>query len=45
MRIMWAGHMARMGEGSAQGFDGKARRKDTSRKTESYMKEWDQNGS
>jgi hypothetical protein len=33
-RMRWAGHVARMGEESAQGFGGKARRKETARKTE-----------
>jgi hypothetical protein len=28
-RMMWAGHVARMGEECVQGFDGKARRKET----------------
>jgi hypothetical protein len=28
-RITWAGHVARMGEECVQGFDGKARRKET----------------
>jgi hypothetical protein len=33
-RMRWAGHVARMGEESVQGFGGKARRKQTTRKTE-----------
>jgi hypothetical protein len=32
-RIRWAGHVARMGEECVQGFDGKARRKETTWKT------------
>jgi hypothetical protein len=32
-RMWWAGHVARMGEECAQGFDGKARRKETTWKT------------
>jgi hypothetical protein len=33
-RIMrWAGHVARMGEECVEGFDGKARRKETTWKT------------
>jgi hypothetical protein len=33
-RMRWAGHVARMGEDRiVQGFDGKARRKETTRKT------------
>jgi hypothetical protein len=32
-RMRWAGHVARMGEECAQGFDGKARRKETTWKT------------
>jgi hypothetical protein len=28
-RMRWAGHVARMGEECVQGFDGKARRKDS----------------
>jgi hypothetical protein len=32
-RMRWAGHVARMGEDSVQGFDGKARRKETTWKT------------
>jgi hypothetical protein len=32
-RMRWAGHVARMGEECVQGFDGKARRKDTTWKT------------
>jgi hypothetical protein len=28
-RMRWAGHVARMGEECVQGFDGKARRKET----------------
>jgi hypothetical protein len=34
-RMRWARHVARMGEGSIQGFGGKARRKEITRKTES----------
>jgi hypothetical protein len=33
------------GEKSVQGFGGKARRKETTGKTKTYMKGWDQNGS
>jgi hypothetical protein len=32
-RMRWVGHVARMGEECVQGFDGKARRKDTTWKT------------
>jgi hypothetical protein len=32
-RMRWAGHVARMGEESVQGFGGKARRKETTGKT------------
>jgi hypothetical protein len=32
-RMRWAGHVACMGEESVQGFGGKARRKETTRKT------------
>jgi len=32
-RMRWAGHVARMGEESVQGFGGKARRKETTWKT------------
>jgi hypothetical protein len=32
-RMRWAGHVARMGEKSVQGFSGKARRKETTGKT------------
>jgi hypothetical protein len=32
-RMRWAGHVARMGEKSVQGFGGKARRKETTGKT------------
>jgi hypothetical protein len=32
-RMRWAGHVARMGEESVQGFGGKARRKETAGKT------------
>jgi hypothetical protein len=38
-RIRWAGHVARMGEERkmyVQGFGGKARRKDNTRKTDTY---------
>jgi hypothetical protein len=31
--LRWAGHVACMGEESVQGFDGEARRKETTRKT------------
>jgi hypothetical protein len=34
-RIRWAEHVARMGEDCVQGFDGKARRKETTWKTKS----------
>jgi hypothetical protein len=34
-----------MGEECVQGFDGKARRKETTWKTKVYMGGWDQNGS
>jgi hypothetical protein len=44
-RMRWAGHVARMGEKSVQGFGRKARRKETTRKTEALMGGWDQNGS
>jgi hypothetical protein len=44
-RMRWAGHVARMGEECVQGFDGKARRKETTWKTKAYMGGWDQNGS
>jgi hypothetical protein len=41
MRMRWAGHMARMGEECVQGFDGKARRKETTWKTKAWMgSEW-----
>jgi hypothetical protein len=33
-RMRWAGYVARMGEEIVQGFGGKARRKETTRKTE-----------
>jgi hypothetical protein len=33
-RMRWAGHAARMGEECVQGFGGKARRKETTQKTE-----------
>jgi hypothetical protein len=33
-RMRWAGHVARMGEECVQDFDGKARRKETTWKTE-----------
>jgi hypothetical protein len=36
-RMRWAGHVARMGEECIQGFDGKARRKDTTCKTKAQM--------
>jgi hypothetical protein len=32
-RMRWAGHVARMGEKSVQGFGGKAQRKESTRKT------------
>jgi hypothetical protein len=32
-RMRWAGHVARMGDECVQGFDGKARKKDTTWKT------------
>jgi hypothetical protein len=32
-RMRWAGHVERMGEKSVQGFGGKTRRKETTRKT------------
>jgi hypothetical protein len=32
-RMRWAGHVARTGQESAQGFVGKTRRKETARKT------------
>jgi hypothetical protein len=44
-RIRWAGHVARMGEECIQGFDGKARRKETTWKTKAYMGGWDRNES
>jgi hypothetical protein len=44
-RMRLAGHVARMWEECVQGFDGKARRKETTWKNEAYMGEWDQNGS
>jgi hypothetical protein len=45
-RMRWAGHVARMvGEKIVQGFGGKARRTETTRKTNVYVEEWDQNGS
>jgi hypothetical protein len=31
--MRWAGHVARMGDGSVQSFDGKGRRKETTWKT------------
>jgi hypothetical protein len=43
-RMMWAGHVARMGEECVQGFDGKARRKETTWNTKAKMGGWDQNG-
>jgi hypothetical protein len=40
-RMRWAGHVARMGEENAQGFDGKARRKETTWKSKTQMgSEW-----
>jgi hypothetical protein len=33
-RVRWVGHVARIGEECVQGFYGKTRRKDTTRKTE-----------
>jgi hypothetical protein len=44
-RMRWAGHVARMGEECVQGFDGEARRKETTWKTKAYMGGWDHNGS
>jgi hypothetical protein len=44
-RMRWAGHVARMGEECIQGFDGKARRKETTWKTKAYMGGWGQNES
>jgi hypothetical protein len=45
-RMRWVGHVERMGEGrSVEGFDGIARRKETTRKTEAQMGGWGQNGS
>jgi hypothetical protein len=45
-RIRWAGHVARMGEErSVQGLDVKARKKETTQKTEVWMGGWDQNES
>jgi hypothetical protein len=45
-RMRWAGHVARFGRGekSAQGFGGKARRKETTWKTKAWVGRWDQNG-
>jgi hypothetical protein len=39
--MMWAGHVARFGEEekSVQGFDRKARRKETTRKTEAWWED------
>jgi hypothetical protein len=36
-RMRWTGHVARMGEESVQGFGGKARRKEITRKTNARM--------
>jgi hypothetical protein len=38
-RIRWAGHVARMGAGEEciSDFDGKARRKETARNTQTYV--------
>jgi hypothetical protein len=44
-RMRWARHVARMGEECVQGFDGKARRKETTWKTKVQMGGCDQNGS
>jgi hypothetical protein len=44
MRIRWAGHVASMGkERSVQGFGGKTRRKETTRRTEALIGGWDKN--
>jgi hypothetical protein len=40
-RMRWAGHVAR----SVQGFGGKARRKETTWKSKTYVGRWGQNGS
>jgi hypothetical protein len=44
-KMRWVLHVARMGLGekSVQGLGGKARRKETTRKTEAEMGGWDQN--
>jgi hypothetical protein len=40
-RMKWAGHVARMGEECVQGFDGKARRKETTQGVDGIMgSEW-----
>jgi hypothetical protein len=44
-RMRWAGHVARMGEESVQGFGGKAQRKKATWNTKAWMGEWDQTGS
>jgi hypothetical protein len=45
-RFRWSGHVARMGEKrNVQGFDGRARRKETTWETKAWMGGWDQNGS
>jgi hypothetical protein len=45
-RVRWAGYAACMrGEKSVQGFDGKARWKETTLKTEEQTGGWGQNGS
>jgi hypothetical protein len=43
-RMKWAGHVARMGEESVQGFDGKPRRKESTQKTKAWIGGWNQNG-
>jgi hypothetical protein len=43
--MRWAGHVARIGEEYVQGFDGKARRKETTWKAKTLMGGWDQNES
>jgi hypothetical protein len=46
MRMRWARHVARMGEErkTVQSFCGKARMKETTRKTETKMGGWNKNG-
>jgi hypothetical protein len=44
-RMRWAGHVARMGEKSVQGFGGITRGKEIAWKTKAWMGGWDQNGS